>query len=268
MRKEIASTENTRRIQKALANLEARLKDAEIMGLGLIYGQPGLGKTMTVERYCVQAYRQERVLVAWVRAKGIWTESSMLQDILESLGISARKYRKDIMFRQVIEALMTEPAMILIDEIDSIAESRKLIGLLKDIHDMTSCAIAMIGEERVDGLLRRYHSFYNRLNRDALVYLTGHTADDVTKVIRKRCEVAVSQEVCDEIHRSVGKKSMRSVIDRIREIEAFAATNQIKQFGMGDYQAMLVNKKAGSNTGQQPVQIQGERPTMLGVVNG
>ena len=266
MKKEIASTENTRRIQKALFNLEARLRDSEIMGLGLIYGQPGLGKTMTVERYCVQAYRQERVLVAWVRAKGIWTESSMLQDILEALGISARKYRKDIMFRQVIEALNSEPAMILIDEIDAIAESRKLIGLLKDIHDMTACAITMIGEERVDGLLRRYHSFYNRLNRDALVYLTGHTADDVTKVIKKRCEITVSQEVCDEIHRAVGKKSMRSVIDRIREMEAFAATNSIKQFGMTEYQAMLVNKKSGQI--ERPSNaVMSDRPS-LGVVNG
>ena len=266
MRKEIASTENTRRIQKALSNLEARLKDSEIMGLGLIYGQPGLGKTMTVERYCVQAYRQERVLVAWVRAKGIWTEPSMLQDILEALGISARKYRKDIMFRQIIEALNTEPAMILIDEIDAIAGNGALIRVIKDIHDMTSCAIAMIGEERVDGLLRRYHSFYNRLNQDALVYLTGHTADDVTKVVRKRCDVAVSQEVCDEIHRSVGKKSMRSVIDRIREIEAFAATNSIKQFGIGDYQAMLLNKKSGQIE-RPSTAVMSDRPS-LGVVNG
>lgn len=266
MKKEIASTENTRRIQKALSNLEARLKDPEIMGLGLIYGQPGLGKTMTVERYCVQAYRQERVLVAWVRAKGIWTESSMLQDILEALGISARKYRKDVMFRQVIEALNTEPAMILIDEIDAIAGNGALIRVLKDIHDMTSCAIAMIGEERVDGLLRRYQSFYNRLNHDAVVYLTGHTADDVTKVIRKRCEVPVTQEVADEIHRSVGKKSMRSVIDRIREIEAFAVTNSIKQFGIADYQAMLMNKKAGSVERPSALPIT-DRPA-LGVVNG
>lgn len=266
MRKEIASTENTRRIQKALSNLETRLKDPEIMGLGLIYGQPGLGKTMTVERYCVQAYRQERVLVAWVRAKGIWTEASMLHDILEALGIAARKYRKDVMLREIIDALNTEPAMILIDEIDAIAEKKDLVRILKDIHDMTSCAIAMIGEERVEGLLRRYQSFYNRLNLDALVYLTGHTADDVTKVIRKRCDVAVAQEVCDEIHRSVGKKSMRSVIDRIREIEAFAATNSIKQFGMADYQAMLVNKKSGQI--ERPSNaVMADRPS-LGVVNG
>ena len=56
------------------------------------------------------------------------------------------------------------------------------------------------------------------------------------------------------------------MIDRIREIEAFAATNSIKQFGIGDYQAMLLNKKSGQI--ERPSNaVMSDRPS-LGVVNG
>ena len=104
---------------------------------------------------------------------------------------------------------------------------------------MTGSAVLMVGEERSDGLLRRHESLYNRINHSALVHLTGHTARDVHAVIAERCDVAVDPAVCSEIHATIGKVSMRSVIERIRDIEAYAMTNDIEQFKLSDYRQML-----------------------------
>lgn len=239
MKVKLSPTKNVQRIMDALRSVELRLVDREVAGFGLVFGQPGLGKTMTIEKYFTDTRRTGRIRCAWLRALGIWTESSMMKDMLEALGISPKQYRKDLMFAQLRETLSQDPALILIDEIDAIAESRKLVGLLKDIHDLSSCAIVMVGEERVDSLLRRYDSFYNRIHKAALVYLTGHTAEDVAIVVRDRCEVAVDRDVTDEMHRTIGKKSMRSVIDRIRDIEAAARNNSMTTVKMADYRQIL-----------------------------
>lgn len=239
MKFSLVSTTNVQRLWDAAETIEGRLADHEIMGLGLAYGRPGLGKTMTIQAYHARARKVGRIRTVCVRALSIWSETSMLKWLLLKMGQSPRAYRKDVLFDQVIESLESEPALILMDEIDAIAESRRLMMLVKEIHDMTGSAILMIGEERVDGLLRRHESLYNRINHSALVHLTGHTAADVQSVIAERCDVAVDPAVCDEIHATIGKVSMRSVIDRIRDIEEFAMTNEVEQFSLSDYRQML-----------------------------
>jgi len=161
----------------------------------------------------------------------------MMKDLLHALGRSPRQYRKDVMFDRMTEALRPDPALFLIDEIDAIAESRRMIAMLKDLHDVTGSAILLIGEERVNGLLRRFEAFYNRMNAAALVHMQDHTMEDVAAVIRRRCEVEVAPEVCAEIHRAIGR-SMRSVIDRIRDMEAFARANDIGRIGPAEYRRL------------------------------
>ena len=238
MKNILVPTKNVQRYSAAAKALEARLRDPEIQGMGLICGRPGLGKTMFTDAYYVRARREALVRVVKVRAQSIWTECSMLRYLLAALDLAPIAYRKDTLFDQLEAELRRDPALIIIDEIDSIAGSRKLISLLKDIHDMTGSAILMVGEERVDALLRRHESFYNRLNRSAMVQVSAHSEGDVAEVIGQRCDFEVSPEVCGEIHRTVGK-SMRSVVDAIREIERICRTSRIKHFGMNQYQTMI-----------------------------
>jgi hypothetical protein len=121
------------------------------------------------------------------------------------------------------------------DEVDAIAGHRKLIAMLKDVHDVTGSAILLIGEERVDGLLRRFESFYNRVNTAALVHVGNHTPEDVQAVIQQRCEFPVEPDVCREIFDTTGGKSMRTVIDRIREMETYARANGVQRITKTEY---------------------------------
>jgi chromosomal replication initiation ATPase DnaA len=142
------------------------------------------------------------------------------------------------MFDQLAEDLLRKPAVLLVDEIDAVAGHRPMISTLKDVHDVAQSAVLMIGEERVDGLLRRFESFYSRFNNSAVVHLTHHTFDDVLQVVQQRCEVAVDGEVCKLLYDETGGRSMRTVIDRIREIEAWAVTNSVERFTCREWHAM------------------------------
>ena len=247
----LVSTNNVRRYMAAAEALEMRLTDREVMGMGLVYGRPGLGKTMWLEYYKSQmAKREGHVRAFLVRALEIWTEASMLKDLLAAIGQTPRQYRKDAMFDQLIEDLTNLPAIFIIDEIDSIAESRRLIAVLKDLNDITGSAILMVGEQRVDGLLRRYEAFYNRLNTSAIVNVSGHSAADVEAVITQRCDVAVDADVCREIYDAVGK-SMRSVIDQIRAMERISRNNGWKRVGLAEYRVMGHQKPARRRAGKQ-----------------
>jgi Cdc6-like AAA superfamily ATPase len=234
----LVPTTNVERFYAAANAVEARLSDREIMGLGLVYGKPGLGKTMALEAYHAGQKRGGRVRTVPVRALAHWSLSSMLGSLLRAAGQEPMAYRKNVMFDQLAEDLTRDPAILLVDEIDAIAGHRPMISILKDIHDVTQSAVLMIGEDRVDGLLRRFESFYNRLNRSALIHLTLHTTDDVRNVVQNRCELPVQDEVCEALHNESGGRSMRSVIDRIREIERWCATNGIKEFGLEEWKRM------------------------------
>ena len=255
MKFQLVSTRNVARIMDAAKALEKRLADDEIMGMGLVFGRPGLGKTLAVTSYHARSSTVGRVRTVFVRAMDHWNEGLMLKALLRSMGASPRAYQKGVMFDQLQDAIGEEPPVIIVDEVNKFVESRKMIGMLKDIHDVTGCAILMVGEERVDQILRRHESFYDRINLGALVHVRDQSLQDVHAVIQQRCEWAVDPDVCDEIYTSVGRMSMRRVIDQIRKMESFAVSNGLKRITMADYRKMPKGPGDAVGTERTPIRV-------------
>lgn len=231
----MVTTTNVQRFFEAADAVQARLEDKEVMGLGLVYGSPGLGKSVALESYHSTQSREGYVRTVPVRALSHWSDSSMMESLLHALGQMPLHYRRNAMFDQIADSMRYEPTMLLIDEINHIAGRRNVMETLKDIHDVTHSPVLMIGEERVDGLMRRFESFYNRFNESAVVHLTYHTSEDVAAVVKQRCEVSVDTLVCNKLYEESGGRSMRTVIDRIRQIEAWCETNDTKEFTLKEW---------------------------------
>ncbi len=241
MKQVLVSTRNVQRTWHACRAIEGRLSDREIVGFGLVYGSPGLGKTMAMEAYHSRTNAEGRFTAYFVRAKAIWTETSMLKDLLAACGRSGKHYRKDMLFDDLLDALSGRPGIFLIDQVDAIAEKRTMVSILQDIHDMTGSAIMMVGEERVDAILRRHAAFYSRINSSAIARLTSHMEADVHAVIQERCDFPVDPAVCTQVFQTVGK-SMRFVVDTIRALEGYARNNELDRIDMVDYQRIMDNK--------------------------
>ena len=257
----LVHTENALRIWAAGMALEESLMQDDVRGLGLVYGAPGLGKTMAVEEYNVRTNKEGRHTAILVRALAIWTETSMLKDLLAACGKSAGVYRKDVFYDELKKHLQ-DPVIFIIDQIDAIAEKRAMVTILQDIHDQTRSPILMVGEDRVDGILRRHTAFHSRINTSAIVRVSYPNEGDVKAMVDQRCDFPVAPEVSHEIFRMVGR-SMRHVVDMIRALEMVARANDLTKIGISELRMAMDIRPALAT---QPDVV--KRPVKMAAVAG
>lgn len=139
--------------------------------LGLLYGYSGYGKSVGA------AFAAARTNASYVCAKSVWTQRTLLEGIAGALGIVKLARTAPAILDQVIEQLTVHPRPLVIDEMDFLVK-RQSVEIIRDIHDATSIAIMMIGEEALPSKLKEWERFDNRIrimtaaqpasNKDAL----------------------------------------------------------------------------------------------------
>lgn len=147
-----------------LTNMTLALKtfyDCEDAGsslprIGIIYGPSGYGKTVAT------AYVAQRTGAAYLLARSIWTQLSLLQAIAEELGISALERSAPRILEQVIDQLNRDPRALILDEMDHLIR-RQHVEIIRDIHDATTVPIILVGEEALPQKLKHWERFHNRV---------------------------------------------------------------------------------------------------------
>lgn len=147
-----------------LTNMRLALKtyiDCEEAGegsprMGLLYGPSGYGKSVA------SAFTASRTQAAYVEAKSIWTQRSILEAIAEELGIVRLGRSAPRILDQIIDQLNAEPRGLLIDEMDYLVK-RQYVDIIRDLHDATRVPIVMIGMEALPAKLREWEQFHNRI---------------------------------------------------------------------------------------------------------
>ena len=124
--------------------------------LGLLYGYSGYGKSVGA------AFAAARTNATYVCAKSVWTQRTLLEAIATSLGISKLARTAPKILEQIIEQLAIFPRPLVIDEMDFLVK-RQAVEIIRDIHDATSIAIMMIGEEDLPAKLKEWERFDNRI---------------------------------------------------------------------------------------------------------
>ncbi|NOQ30020.1 MAG: AAA family ATPase [Helicobacteraceae bacterium] len=156
MQEAFIETQNYSRLVEAFANLEALPPTAPRMGLA--FGNFGLGKTATLERI---AAKGDAILL---RATQTWSKSSILSKLCLELGLDT-KGGSSILYERVRESLLSEPRIVIIDEVDAILKAEKLgvLELLRDLHDETQIIIFFVGMEEANAKFKKHRHYYSRI---------------------------------------------------------------------------------------------------------
>lgn len=128
MKKVFVKTKNV----KQLISMMNRLKEREdgVPGMGLVYGEPGLGKTYAITWWAAQ---NDAILI---RSANLMSARWLLEKIVEELGEIPYNKFSDI-FNQVVAQLIKTTRTIIVDKTDYLTIDSRAVETLMDIHDKT-----------------------------------------------------------------------------------------------------------------------------------
>lgn len=151
----IAPTSNIGLVDTVMDNLTTRA--AGLPGIAAFYGRSGLGKSFGAAWASHPAGHNG----IYVSCRSIETKKSLLQQICKAIGITPKGNVPEIL-DMVVEVLSISNRPLIVDEVDHIVEGRSL-EVLRDLHDASSAAILLIGEEHLPAKLKRHERFDNRV---------------------------------------------------------------------------------------------------------
>ena len=155
MNKIFIKTQNVKNFIGLVENLQNKPKN--IPKMGLVYGEPGLGKSQTA---LWLACKYDGI---YLRASNLMTSRWLLEEMVKELDEIPRFLTSDN-FNIVVKKLKKNPQIIFIDEIDYLMNNYKTVETLRDIHDKTECPIVFVGMSLVHKKLERYKHLYDRFS--------------------------------------------------------------------------------------------------------
>jgi DNA transposition AAA+ family ATPase len=197
----MATTKNLRRFITAVDELLNRPIGTE--GMGLLWGDPGEGKSTAVA-YCANMYD-----AIYVRAVGAWTVTSMLGEICNELGLH-RMLRRSDMIRAIHEALANKPRPIFVDEADYLFRQFEMMDALRDIYDLSQCPVILIGMEDIARKIQAQGRFARRITQ--WIEFHGIDMDDARALADAVCEIPVADDLLQHLHQEARANIGRIVI--------------------------------------------------------
>ncbi|MBQ7125784.1 ATP-binding protein [bacterium] len=216
MNKVFVKTQNVRNFIGLVENLINKPKN--IPKMGLVYGEPGLGKSQTT---LWLACKYDGV---YLRASNLMTGRWLLEEIVKELDEIPRFLTSDN-FNLVVKKLKQNSQIIFIDEIDYLMNNYKSIETLRDIHDETGCPIIFIGMGLAHRKLERYTHLYDRFSEVLKFETFG--VNDLSQIIGQLSEVTFTPDAIEYIHAKYNR--FRQIVQSINQMENFAKDNNLTE---------------------------------------
>ncbi len=124
-------------------------------GLAVFYGPSGWGKT-TATTVAMNQYQAHCVQV-----KSCWTPTFFLQAIMDEIGLKKVKGGVPGMVHAVGTQLAITDRPLIIDDAQYL-EQRKMIQLVRDIHETSHSPVILVGEEQLPQTLTKWENIHNR----------------------------------------------------------------------------------------------------------
>ncbi len=235
MRTKIVPVKNVTRLNDAGEAL--RRRPAGMPGMGLVHGETGYGKTTAVTWYA------NRCNAAYVRATAVWTPAAMLGKIAEELRIRPRGSCAKMM-DDIIDALALSNRPLFVDEADYLIDSKRMTEALRDLHDMTTVPVVLIGMGGIDQRLSHRKQLTGRLMQD--VRFQPLDMADARALADHLCEVEVADDLLARLNQQANG-SARLLVVGLARIEERA-----KRMGCASIGAERWGKANAFFTGEAP----------------
>ena len=196
--------------------------------MGLVYGEPGLGKSQTALRL---ACKYDGI---YLRASNLMTGRWLLEEIAKELDEIPRFLTYDN-FNIVVKKLKQNSQIIFIDEIDYLMNNYKSIETLRDIHDETGCPIIFIGMGLAHRKLERYIHLYDRFSE--ILKFETFGVNDLSQIFNQLSEIPFTADSIEYIH--LKYNWFRQIIRLINQIEIIAKENNIQEITLETIRELL-----------------------------
>ena len=196
-------------------------KPKNIPKMGLVYGEPGLGKSQTA------LWLDCKYDGIFLRASNLMTGRWLLEEMVKELDEIPRFLTSDN-FNLVVKKLKQNPQIIFIDEIDYLMNNYKTVETLRDIHDETDCPIIFIGMGLAHRKLERYKHLYDRFSE--ILKFETFGVNDLSQIIGQLSEIKFTLESIEYIHTKYNR--FRQIVQLINQMETFVKDNNLAEINM------------------------------------
>ena len=216
MNKIFVKTQNVKNFIGLVENLINKPKN--IQKMGLVYGEPGLGKSQTA---LWLACKYDGI---YLRASNLMTGRWLLEEMVKELDEIPRFLTSDN-FNIVVKKLKNNPQIIFIDEVDYLMNNCKTIETLRDIHDETGCPIIFIGMGLAHRKLERYKHLYDRFSE--ILKFETFSISDLKQIFEQLSEVPININAIEFIHKKYNR--FRQIVQLINQLEILAKDNNLSE---------------------------------------
>ena len=216
MRKIFVKTNNVRNFIGLVENLQN--KPQNIPKMGLVYGEPGLGKSQTA------LWLTCKYDGIYIRASNLMTSRWLVEEIVREMDELPRYLTSDN-FNVVISKLSQKPKIIFVDEIDYLMNNYKSVETLRDIHDKTDCPIVFVGMGLAHRKLERYKHLYDRFSE--IVKFETFGVNDLSQIFSQLSEIPFTPDSIEYIHKKYNR--FRQIVQLISKLENIAKENGLTE---------------------------------------
>lgn len=193
-------------------NLLVNRPKGEMVGLGLLYGKPGLGKTTYASRMALLRN------YVYLRLEATSTPKSFALQLINglynylNLQYPPQTGTTNAIFRKCMDIIEKhEDIVIIVDEIDYAFKQPPLLGTIRDIVDETLAIVILVGMQNARDRLAQINEYYfDRCN--SFYQFEAASLKDISMVAKEIMETPVSQEQINTIYFNSGgnlRKAMK-----------------------------------------------------------
>ena len=216
MNKIFIKTQNVKNFIGLVENLQNKPKN--IPKMGLVYGEPGLGKSQTA---LWLACKYDAI---YLRATNLMTGRWLLEELVKELDEIPRFLTSDN-FNLVVKKLKQDPKIIFIDEVDYLMNNYKTIETLRYIHDETDCPIIFVGMGLAHKKLERYKHLFDRFSE--IVKFETFSVNGLKQIFDQLSEITVNIDAIEFIHKEYNR--FRQIVQLINQLEIVAEENNLTE---------------------------------------